>query len=106
VGRNWSAVFQQLKRSAPDKIVVDASALKNLDGAGIAFLLSIQRTQEESNRSFEIIHLKPSFQQLLEDSTLEGLAVASAPPSSFFWTSMADIANPVKVMATAVRCRH
>lgn len=83
VGRNWSALFQQLKRIAPDKIVVDASALKNLDGAGIAFLLSIQRTQEDSKRSFEIIHLKPSFQQLLEDSTLQGLAVASAPPSSF-----------------------
>ncbi|MFZ9012019.1 MAG: STAS domain-containing protein, partial [Anaerohalosphaeraceae bacterium] len=59
VGRNWSAVFQQFKRSAPDKIIVDASALKDLDGAGIAFLLSIQRTQEDSKRSFEIIHLKP-----------------------------------------------
>jgi phospholipid/cholesterol/gamma-HCH transport system permease protein len=83
VGRNWSAVFQQLQRSAPDKIIIDASALKDLDGAGIAFLLSIQRTQEDSNRSFEIIHLIPSFQQLLQDSTLEGLADASASSSSF-----------------------
>jgi len=83
VGRNWSAVFIQLKRLTPDKITVDASPLDDLDGAGIAFLLSIQRSQEESKRSFEIIHLKPSFQQLLEDSTLEGLAVASAPPSAF-----------------------
>ena len=83
VGRNWSAVFQQLKRSAPDKIIVDASALKHLDGAGIAFLLSIHRTQENSKRSFEIIDLNPSFQQLLDEGTLDGLAAESAPLSSF-----------------------
>ena len=83
VGRNWSAVFQQLQRSAPEKIIIDASALKDLDGAGIAFLLSLQRSQENSQRSFEIVHLNPAFQQLLQDSTLEGLADASAPTSSF-----------------------
>ncbi len=83
VAQNWSAVFLQLQRLRPDKITVDASGLENLDGAGIAFLLSIQRSQEESQGSFEIVHLKPSFQQLLESSTIDGLAAATAPLSSF-----------------------
>ena len=79
VGRNWSAVFLQLQRPTPDKITVDASGMENLDGAGIAFLLSLQRSQENSQGAFEIVHLNPAFQQLLQDSTLEGLAVASTP---------------------------
>jgi len=83
VGRNWSAVFLQLQQSTPGKVVVDASGLEDLDGAGIAFLLRLQRVQGDAQNEFEIVHLKPSFQQLLEESTLEGLAAGTVPLSSF-----------------------
>ena len=83
VAQNWSAVFLQLQRQKSDKVTVDASGLDYLDGVGIAFLLSIQRSQEDWQGSFEIVQLNPSFQQLLESSTIDGLAAASAPPSSF-----------------------
>ena len=83
VGQNWSPVFLQLKYPVPQKVVVDASGLDDLDGAGIAFLLSLQRSQEDVHGDFEIIHLKKSFQQLLQGSSLEGLATESAPTSSF-----------------------
>jgi phospholipid/cholesterol/gamma-HCH transport system permease protein len=83
VGENWSTVFLVLQRLTPGKVVVDASGLEDLDGAGIAFLLSLQRSQQDAQNEFEIVHLKPSFQHLLEDSTLDGLAAESAPASSF-----------------------
>jgi phospholipid/cholesterol/gamma-HCH transport system permease protein len=83
VGKNWSSTFLELRQSKPSKLTVDASGLDNIDGAGIAFLLSLQRTQQDAQNDFEIIHLKSSFQQLLQDSTLDGLAVKSAPISSF-----------------------
>ena len=82
VGRNWSSVFLQLKCAAAHKVVIDASGLDNLDGAGIAFLLSLQRSQENSQGAFEIVHLNPAFQQLLQESSLDGLAEPSAPTSS------------------------
>ena len=83
VGRNWSSVFVELRRSKPSGLTVDASGLENIDGAGVAFLLSLQRMQKDSQGTFEIIQLKPSFQQLLEESTLEGLAAETASPSTF-----------------------
>jgi len=81
VGREWSPTFLQLQQLKPAKIMVDASGIEHIDGAGIAFLLSLQRMQKDSKGTFEIVHLNPSFQKLLQDSTLEGLAVASAPLS-------------------------
>ncbi|MCD6176179.1 MAG: STAS domain-containing protein [Planctomycetes bacterium] len=59
VAQNWSAVFLQLQRPMPDEITVDASGLENLDGAGIAFLLSIQRSQED-HKVFIFFSLCPS----------------------------------------------
>lgn len=83
VGERWSAVLGPLQRIQPDKITVDASGLSDLDGAGIAFLLQLQRLQAESKKSFEIVHLDPAFQKLLQDSTIEGLATAPLRKPSF-----------------------
>ena len=83
VEQNWSAVFVRLQRSTAGKLVVDACDLEDLDGAGIAFLLRLQQAQQETPNSCEIINLKPSFQQLLQDSTLDGLTVGSVRTSSF-----------------------
>lgn len=83
VQEHWSDIFHQLKRTEPDKIVVDASELEHLDGAGIAFLLRMQQNQRDLQRAFEIVNLPPSFQKLFEDSTIEGLAPAPVKSSSF-----------------------
>ena len=83
VGQSWDLVFQKLQRSTPSKLTVDAAELKHIDGAGIAFLLTLQRRQVDSQGRFEIVNLKPALQKLLEDNTLDGLAPAGRPETSF-----------------------
>ncbi|MHC4855489.1 MAG: MlaE family lipid ABC transporter permease subunit [Planctomycetota bacterium] len=83
VGREWSPAFLQLQRLKPSSIVVDASRLESIDGAGIAFLLSLQRMQKDSQGAFEVVRLNPSLQKLLQNSSLEGLTVESRRVSAF-----------------------
>ncbi|MEN8126210.1 MAG: MlaE family lipid ABC transporter permease subunit [Planctomycetota bacterium] len=83
VGRNWSSTFQRLQRFGPSGLTVDASELEHIDGAGIAFLLGLQRFQADAQGSFEIIHLNPAFQKLLQDSTLDGIAPSMPAGASF-----------------------
>jgi len=83
VGGAWSPTFLSLQRQNPGRITVDASGLEYLDGAGIAFLLSLQRLQEETEGTFEVVHLSPPLEQLLHDSTLEGLALEPPSETSF-----------------------
>ena len=83
VGRQWSPTFLQFQQQKPDNVTVDASGLDHLDGAGIAFLLRLQRFQQDAQGTFEIVHLNPSFQKLLQNSTLDGLAAEPLRETSF-----------------------
>lgn len=83
VGRSWSSAFRQLRRFKPSEVTVDASGLESIDGAGIAFLLSIQRWQTDARGRFEIVNFDPAFRQLLETNTLEGLVVRPPREPSF-----------------------
>lgn len=83
VGREWSPTFLQLQQLKPSAVSVDAAQLEFIDGAGIAFLLSLQQMQKDSQGVLEIVHLNPSLQKLLQNSSLEGIPVESAPVSSF-----------------------
>jgi phospholipid/cholesterol/gamma-HCH transport system permease protein len=83
VGPYWSSTFRQLRRFKPSEVTVDASGLASIDGAGIAFLLSIQRWQTEAGGRFEVVNFNPAFRQLLETNTLEGLVVHPPQETSF-----------------------
>lgn len=83
IGRNWSALFHELERLKPTRLTVDASALEFLDGAGIAFLLTLEKMQSRFEGILDIQHLDSQLQQLVNNNSLDGLAEAVAAPGSF-----------------------
>lgn len=83
VACNWSSIFNQLFQLKPNELTVDASSLNQMDGAGTAFLLSLQHQQNESQGRFEINNLNPTLQKLLQNSSLEGFTPPTPPERSF-----------------------
>lgn len=83
VGTLWPTIMAKLDRLRPANVTVDASALEFIDGAGISFLLTLQRHQADNEGQISIEGLKPDFQTLLEGSTLEGLSRPEPPRPAF-----------------------
>ncbi len=74
VGTLWPTMMSNIDRQRPAKLTVDASSLEFIDGAGIAFLLTLQRHQTDNGGKISIEGLKPDFQKLLQEATLDGLS--------------------------------
>jgi phospholipid/cholesterol/gamma-HCH transport system permease protein len=83
VGTRWPAITAKIDRLGPKTLTVDASSLEFIDGAGIAFFLTLQRHQNERQGQFAIHGLTADFQKLLDSSTLEGLATTKASKPAF-----------------------
>ncbi len=83
VGTRWPAITARIDRLGPKKVTVNATALEEIDGAGIAFLLTLEQHVCRQQGQFSVKGLKPDFQKLLESSSLEGLAVAAPPKARF-----------------------
>ncbi len=62
----WSQVFKNIHEAKPKALILDAAGIEFCDGAGIGLLLKLKKKFEESKRSFQIINLKPEFNQLME----------------------------------------
>lgn len=83
VGRHWSSLTMQLQELKPPELAVDAAGLEHLDGAGIAFLLSLEKMQARSQGTLNIQHLRPEFEKLIADNSVDGLAEPEAPVGAF-----------------------
>ena len=82
-GQHWSLLTDQLRRLQPKTLTVDAGALNDLDGVGVAFLLTLEKIQTQAGRRFRIEHLDSRLQTLLENNTLDGLAADENVEPSF-----------------------
>jgi phospholipid/cholesterol/gamma-HCH transport system permease protein len=56
-----------LKQGASQSLVLDASQIDSLDGAGIAFLIGVEEAQQKAGVKFEIIGLDSRYQPLLQE---------------------------------------
>lgn len=84
VARYWSSTILELQRSKSTELIIDASELSDIDGAGISFLLMLQRRLQKVEGRFEIQNLDPDLNQLLQTSTIEGLAGPSSSKPPFY----------------------
>jgi phospholipid/cholesterol/gamma-HCH transport system permease protein len=64
--RAW--LGQAEKSSTPNKtLTFDASQIAAIDGAGIAFLIDLERAQQEAGGTFEVVGLDARYQPLLHE---------------------------------------
>ncbi len=74
-GHLWREAMEALDRTAPKRVVVDASQVDYCDGAGVGLLFELQRRQRRRGAEFETHGLAPEFQVLLGQFDAERLAV-------------------------------
>ena len=99
VGTRWPAITAKIDRLSPTGLTVDASDLESIDGAGIAFLLTLQRHVTQQQGQFSMEGLKPDFQKLLDSNTLEGLVTTAPPKASFRRIAEDVLQEPVSTAA-------
>lgn len=84
-GDIWRRTMPTLESAAPRKVIVDASGIEYCDGAGIGFLLELDRRQRKSGGTFEVRGLRHRFQEFLElfnpDEFLEPAAASAEFPN-------------------------
>ena len=71
LGDVWSRIREQqdawLKTSGQHQLTFDASAVSSFDGAGIAFLIDIEKVQQAAGGTFALIGLDPRYEPLLKE---------------------------------------
>jgi phospholipid/cholesterol/gamma-HCH transport system permease protein len=85
-GEIWRGADQELGRTAPLRIVIDASDVVYCDGSGIGFLFELRRRQQKAGGKLEILGLQPRIQHLLDlfdPSEFEESPVIKPEPISF-----------------------
>ena len=67
----WTRIREQqdawLKTSGKHNLIFDASAISSFDGAGIAFLIDLEKMQQAAGGTFSIVGLDPRYQPLLKE---------------------------------------
>jgi len=63
--RLWPQVVGKLAQTQPQTLVVDAGGIEYCDGAGMALLLHLRRTQQSSGGKIQIEGLRSEFEQLM-----------------------------------------
>ena len=61
----WPRIFKIITKHKPKTLLLDAKDINYCDGAGIALLLKLKKTQEETKNSIQIENLKPEIIQLM-----------------------------------------
>ena len=64
-GPLWAEAVRKVAESKPGMLIVEASRVEYCDGAGVALLLRLKHTQEESGRRIQIKGLRAEFEQLM-----------------------------------------
>ena len=77
-GTVWRDALQLVRQSKPRSLILDGSALEYCDGAGIALLLELRRTQTTTGGTFTFQGLPAEVERLLE---LYGNISPVPPPS-------------------------
>jgi len=77
-GTVWRDALQLVRQSKPQSLILDGSALEYCDGAGIALLLELRRTQTTTGGTFTFQGLPAEVERLLE---LYGNISPVPPPS-------------------------
>lgn len=71
LGNVWSRIREQqdawLKTSGQHQLTFDASAVSSFDGAGIAFLIDIEKVQQAAGGTFALVGLDPRYEPLLKE---------------------------------------
>lgn len=67
----WTSIREKqnawLNTSGAHNLVFDASKITSLDGAGIAFLIDLEKMQQNAGGTFSIVGLDPRYQPLLKE---------------------------------------
>ncbi|QWD77313.1 ABC transporter permease [Polynucleobacter sp. MWH-Svant-W18] len=67
----WTQIRQQqdawLKTAGQHNLIFDATAISSFDGAGIAFLIDLEKMQQAAGGTFSIVGLDPRYQPLLKE---------------------------------------
>jgi len=64
-GRLWSEAARKVTETKPKVLIVEAGGVEYCDGAGVALLLQLKHSQEESGGQIQIKGLRPQFEQLM-----------------------------------------
>ncbi len=64
-GRLWSEAVRKVTETRPKVLIVEAGGVEYCDGAGVALLLQLKHSQEESGGQIQIKGLRPQFEQLM-----------------------------------------
>jgi len=75
----YSSITRQIKKKAPEEVIIDASKVEYCDIAGVALFSWLLSQQEKKSYKLSIEHLREDFQSLLE--RLEGDGYKKTKPS-------------------------
>ena len=64
VSHLWTQTLRRVAKASPKVLVVDAGGIDYCDGAGMALLVQLKRTQEQKSGTIRIDGLRPQFEQL------------------------------------------
>src|SRR5213080_2576496 len=76
-GRLWREAMQVLQQSNPIRVVLDAAEVSYCDGAGVAFIVTLQQHQASAGGDVIIQGLKEEFRRLLD---IYGQISGESPP--------------------------
>ena len=82
-GLAWRSAMARVDRTAPRRLVVDASGLDYCDGAGLGVLVGLREHQERGGREFELVGLRDDLSHLLR--LYEPGPPAPRPPRTSFF---------------------
>jgi phospholipid/cholesterol/gamma-HCH transport system permease protein len=86
-GNIWRETNLKIDRTAPKRVIVDASEIEYCDGSGIGFLFELRKRQQKGGGDLEIRGLHSEFQQLLDlfdPSDFEESPESQLGPIGFF----------------------
>lgn len=76
-GRLWREAMQVLQQSKPIRVVLDASEVSYCDGAGVAFIVTLQQHQANAGGDVIVQGLQEEFRRLLD---IYGQISGESPP--------------------------
>ncbi|MBU1558288.1 MAG: MlaE family lipid ABC transporter permease subunit [Gammaproteobacteria bacterium] len=62
----WQSCIDAQEKHHPAQLILEAEKVTYCDGAGVALFRALQKRQEDAKATFQINHLDPQFQQLMQ----------------------------------------
>ncbi len=115
IGSIWHSTHREISRQKFSRLTLDAQNISYCDGAGIAFIASLQQLAMHRKAAVELTGLKPDFQallNLLDPSALSASSLPQPEPSHLpeevgraayqLWRDMAALVGFVGELAAAL----